>query len=172
MRSVTRSLLTLSSVMALGALPARAQQPTANATPSITVAATNTTAAADAKKKGGAPRTAVLPNDVLRYTLTFTNSTERPVRNVELRDPIPAGVRFVAGSARVSRPDARLEFSVDGGRTWSASPTESVTVDGKATTRPVSADRFTHVRWLVTSAVAPRATVTAEFDARVGGDGA
>lgn len=173
MRSFTRTTLALASALALGALPANAQQAAVRSAPSISVRALNTTAAAEAaKKKGGAARTAVLPGDVLRYTLAFTNSTDKPVRNVELRDPIPAGVRFVAGSARASRPDVRLEFSADGGRTWSAAPVEAGMVDGKPVSRTIAPDRYTHVRWLVTGAVAPHAMVTAEFDARVGGAGA
>jgi hypothetical protein len=33
--------------------------------------------------------------------------------------------------------------------------------------RPVPSERYTHVRWTIDGSVAPGATVTAEFDARV-----
>jgi len=149
------------------ALPAQAQaRPAASA--NIAVNSVNVTATAAAK--GAAPvRTTVLPGDVLRYTLTFTNATSGAVKNVELRDPVPAGVHYVAGSARASRADARLEFSADGGKSWSAAPTETVVVDGKTVERAVPADRYTHLRWIVAGAVAPTAVVTASFDTRVGG---
>lgn len=175
-RSIRRSLAAALVVLA-AALPAGAQVRTVSsaapsaAAASLVVASHNVTATA-AARPGAAPRASVLPGDVLRFTLTFTNATAKPVRNVELRDPIPAGVRYVAGSARSSRADARLEFSADGGRSWSAAPTESVVVDGKAMTRAVAPDRFTHVRWVVTGAVVPGAVVTADFEARVNGAGA
>lgn len=169
MSTTLRTTLALALLLPGLAVPARAQ---AKASPTISVTALNTTARAEAQAKGGAARTAVQPNDVLRYTLTFSNATDKPVHNVELRDPIPAGVRFVPGSAHASRADARLEFSADGGRTWSAAPSETVTVDGRSVVRAIPAERFTHVRWVVAGAVAPRATVTADFEARVARGGA
>lgn len=167
-----RSTVALALALTLGAIPMQAQQAAARPTrpaPSLSITPLNVTAAEAASKSKSAPRTSVLPNDVLRYTLTFTNSTDGAVRNVELRDPIPAGLHFLAGSARASRPDARLEFSADGGRSWSAAPTESVMVDGRSVVRAVPANRFTHLRWVVTGAVAPHAVVTGSFDTRVGG---
>ena len=163
-RTCSSVLAALSAVVL--ALPAQAQaRPAASA--SIVVSSVNLTATAAAK--GTAPRATVLPGDVLRYTLTFTNATSGAVKNVELRDPVPAGVHFVAGSAHASRADARLEFSADGGKSWSAAPTESVVVDGKTVERAVPADRYTHLRWVVAGAVVPAAVVTASFDTRVGG---
>jgi uncharacterized repeat protein (TIGR01451 family) len=152
------------------ALPARAQQASAQhaAAPSLSVAALNTTAAAET---GHPARTVARPNDVLRYTLTFTNPTARPLANVELKNPVPAGVHYVGGSTHASRADARVEFSIDGGRTWSAQPMETVLVNGQPVTRAVPAERYTHVRWTVGGSVAPKATVTADFEARVDGSG-
>ncbi len=157
-------------VLALSPGIAHAQQ---RATPSLSVTALNTTAAREvATLSGSVARTTVQPGDVLRYALTFTNSAPTAVRNVELRDPMPAGMHFVSGSAHASRADARLEFSADGGRSWAAQPVETVFVDGRQVIRPVSAGRYTHVRWVVGGAVAPGAVVTADFEARVGGAGA
>jgi len=168
-----RSTLALVVLLATSVvMPATAQQ-AVHPAPSIVVSARNTTAADEvARKARPAARTTVQPGDVLRYTLTFTNSTAKAVRDVELRDPIPAGVQFVAGSARASRADARLEFSVDGGASWSAQPMESVLVDGRQVRRPVPAARFTHVRWVFAGIVPANGTVTADFDVRVNGAGA
>ena len=79
------------------------------------------------------------------------------------------GFRFVGGSTRASRDDARAEYSADGGRTFSAQPMEEVVVEGRRVRRPVAPERYTHVRWTVDGWVAPGATVTAEFDARLAG---
>ena len=170
MTRITRlSLLLTTCAMAL-ASSAQAQQGAArNAVPSLAVAALNTTAAAESARPA---RSSVRPNDVLRYTLTFTNPTARTLANVELKNPMPAGVHFVAGSTHASRADARVEFSADGGKHWALEPMESVLVDGQPVSRPVPAERFTHVRWMVGGKVAPRATVTADFEARVDGPAA
>jgi uncharacterized repeat protein (TIGR01451 family) len=151
------SLVTSRPAMSQGAAP--------SAAPSLVVAALNVTAEHESPRS---PRTTVRPNDVLRYTLTFTNPTSRAIGNVELKNPIPAGVRFVAGSTHASRPDARVEFSADGGRSWSPQPMESVVVDGAPVVRAIPSERFTHIRWMLKGAVAPRASVTADFEARVG----
>jgi len=173
MTRILRLTLAIAALLATPLVrPAAAQQP-ARSAPSIVVSARNTTAADEvARKARPIARTTVHPGDVLRYTLTFTNSTARAVRDVELRDPIPAGVQFVAGSARASRADARLEFSVDGGASWSAQPMESVLVDSRQVRRPVPATRFTHVRWVFAGTVPANGTVTADFDVRVNGAGA
>lgn len=167
MTRLLRTTLLLALAAVSLAAPVRAQKASAqSAAPSLVVAALNTTAESESARP---VRATVRPNDVLRYTLTFTNPTPRTLGNVELKNPIPAGVRFVAGSTHASRSDAVVEFSADGGKSWWAQPMEKAEVDGRSVTRPVPADRYTHVRWTVRGAVAPQATVTADFEARVGG---
>jgi uncharacterized repeat protein (TIGR01451 family) len=163
---MTRSIRLSLAMIALlvGATSAQAQK----SSPTLVVSAANTTAAGEA----GAARTAVRPNDVLRYTLTFRNPTDHAVSNVELRNPIPAGVTVVAGSAHASRADARLEFSADGGKSWSAEPMEMVTAGDKQVRRAIPVDRYTHIRWVLKSSVAANAVVTADFEARVAASGA
>ena len=156
------------SLAALAALllaaPAVAQQPARGA---VQMTAENRTATAEAAR--GTPRQdqAARPGDVLRYRLTFTNTAGRQVRGVVLRDPVPAGLRYVAGSANADRADVQVEYSLDGGRTWSAQPMEEVVVDGRRVQRPAGPEKYTNVRWTVGGWVAPGATVTAEFDAQV-----
>lgn len=168
MRIVSRFLLALAIGAAARPLAAQSAPRVDAPAPRFTVAASNRTAVESAAR--GAPRrdTTVLPGDVIRYTLTFTNTLSHAVRGLELANPIPAGLHFVEGSASASRDDARAEFSVDGGRTYSARPTETVVIDGRSVQRPVPAERFTNVRWILDGAVASRAGVTAHFDARLG----
>lgn len=163
-RTARRMLVALGVTLAAFGQQAVAQQPARNP---LVVTATNRTAADEATR--GAARTddAARPGDVLRYQLTFTNPTQARVRGVKLDNPIPAGLHFVAGSATSSRDDVRAEFSADGGRTFSARPVETVTVDGREVTRSVAADRYTHVRWTLAGWVQPGATVTAAYDARL-----
>ncbi|HEV2147979.1 MAG TPA: hypothetical protein VGR37_11305 [Longimicrobiaceae bacterium] len=151
--------------LALCAVPAHAQQ--APEPSPLVATATNRTLAAEAAR--GAPRKdeRVLPGDVLRFRLAFTNTAGKPVRGVNLANPLPEGFRFVAGSVRSSRDDARAEYSADGGETFSAQPMEEVVVEGRRVRRPIAPERYTHVRWTVDGWVAPGATVTAELDARL-----
>jgi uncharacterized repeat protein (TIGR01451 family) len=165
---MTRSIRVTLALLALLTVAAPLQAQQRKGGPTLVVAASNTTASAEAATS----RSAVRPNDVLRYTLTFTNPTEHSVANVELRNPIPDGVSFVPGSAKASRADARLEFSADRGKSWAAQPMETVTVAGQQVTRPIPVNRYTHIRWVVKSAVEARGVITAEFEAKVAGAGA
>jgi uncharacterized repeat protein (TIGR01451 family) len=159
MKSLTRMSLFALLLAASLTVPAFAQKP------ALVVTAENRTALAS---KGGRRNDATAhAGDVLRYKLTFTNVAGRPVRQVALQNPMAAGLEFVAGSAKVSRTDAQAEYSVDGGKSWSARPMETVIVDGKSVERAVSPERYSGVRWIVSGFVAPNATVTAEFEARV-----
>jgi uncharacterized repeat protein (TIGR01451 family) len=167
---MTRSIRFTLGFLSLLTVAAPVQAQLRKGGPTLVVAAYNTTASAEAKND--AVRSAVRPNDVLRYTLTFSNPTDRAVANVELRNPIPEGVLFVHGSARASRADARLEFSADNGKSWAAQPMERVTVAGQRLSRPVPANRYTHIRWVVQHAVEARGVISAEFEAQVAGAGA
>jgi len=122
-------------------------------------------------RQGGDPNTA-LPGDVILYRLTFTNTTDVPVRNVEFKDPLPADLRYVIGSATADRDSVLISYSIDGGRIFSAEPLIEVVVDGERVTRPAPPELYTHIRWLVTGWVQPGAQVTAEFRAQLPAAGA
>ncbi len=109
----------------------------------------------------------VMPGDVVRYRLAFTNLTPDSVRTVQFNDPLPAGLHYVAGSARSDRDDVAIEFSSDGGRTYSPQPMVQEVVDGKKLSRPVPPARYTHVRWGVRGWVKSHAQVTAEFSVQL-----
>ncbi len=161
MKSIARLLV----LLALAAAPATAQQPAAPGP--LRVTAQNRTAAELAAR--GTPRgdDRVRPGDVVRYRIAFTNPQRTPVRPV-LANPIAPGMAFVAGSARSARTDARAEYSIDGGKTFSVQPMETVVVDGRRVQRAAAPEKYTHVRWTVGGFVAPGATVVAEFDTRFG----
>jgi uncharacterized repeat protein (TIGR01451 family) len=134
----------------------------------LAVTAANRTAEADAAKGMKRSDANVRSGDVMKYTLTFTNVKEKSVHKVVVSNPIPSGLTLIANSARSSREDAITEYSTDGGRTFSAQPMEEMTLDGKTVQRAVPTDRYTHVRWTIAGSIAPKAVVTAEFEARLG----
>lgn len=170
MKILTRALLLVAA--AFGTATAQAPAAPAGPAPTLKVAVFNETAAAE--KANGADRRSdvVRPGDVLRYTLTFTNETNRPLSKVNVSNPLPAGLVLVGETARINRSDAEAEFSADGGRTFSTKPVETVTENGSAVTRAVPAVRYTHVRWIIRGSVAPKGVVTAQYNARVGGPAA
>ncbi len=97
-------------------------------------------------------RTAALAGDTLRMEIAFTNVSGRAAKNVTFADPLPGSLTLIGGSVGTSVP-ARVEYSTDGGKTYSA--------------EEPAPEAVTDVRWTVTGAVAPGARVTAHFLARV-----
>jgi len=121
--------------------------------------------------KGGAADD-VLPGDVIRYTLRFTNAQEQAVQNVVFSNPVPQGLRYVLESATASAPNVAITFSIDGGRTFSTQPMIEVVEDGERRSVPAPARMYTHVRWTVEGWIQPRGQVTAEFRAELPEPGA
>lgn len=109
----------------------------------------------------------LLPGDVVHYRLTFTNTTEVPVRNIDFRDPLPVGLHYVQGTATADRDDVVVTYSIDGGQTFTAQPMIERVIDGERVTVPAPPEMYTHIRWFVGSWVEPGAQVTAEFKAQL-----
>jgi uncharacterized repeat protein (TIGR01451 family) len=106
------------------------------------------------------------PGDEIRYSLVFTNVTKASVKNVQFVDPIPSGMVYVLGSAAADQP-VRLEYSIDGGKSYSAQPVVLKVEDGKKVEQPAPRELYTHVRWTVLASVAPGAKVSAELRTQV-----
>lgn len=102
------------------------------------------------------------PGDEIRYSLVFTNVTKASVKNVQFVDPIPSGMVYVLGSAAADQP-VRVEYSIDGGKSYSAQPGVLKVVDGKKVEQPAPRELYTHVRWTVLASVAPGGQVSAEL---------
>jgi uncharacterized repeat protein (TIGR01451 family) len=146
------------------ALPAAAQQ-AAKPKP-LTISAENLSASSPRHEmaKAGGKTPSVLPGDTVRYRLLFTNTSSGAVHGIVLDNPIPKGLRYQPGSAKADRADVAVLFSIDGGSTYSASPTIDVDVDGKRQQHPAPAEMYTHVRWTVRGDVPKGAQIHAEYD--------
>ena len=144
------------------ALPASAQVAEPQA---LTIEAENVSAQSPERAADQAELT--LPGDVIEYRLTFTNHQAGAVSDVVLNDPIPAGLVFVPGSVTASRQDLLVEYSIDGGSSWTERPMVEVEVAGESVSRPAPAEAYTHVRWTINGSVNPGAQVTARFRAVV-----
>lgn len=162
--SMKKMGLVFALMLLAGAPRLSAQQPASNP---LTVAVQNLSASRDsARARVEAP--AAQPGDTLRYVLTFTNRETRPLRNVVFDNPIPAGVSLLGSSARMGGA-GRVEYSIDGGRQYSAQPMVLVEENGQQVRRAATPESYTHIRWTLTGTVAPGASVTAQYDVRVGG---
>lgn len=150
---------TLAAVLGwpIGAV-AQAQSPKA-----LAITAHNLTAEAASGRKNP---TLARPGDEIRYSLVFTNTTQGSVKNVQFVDPVPQGLVYVLGSA-AARQSARIEYSIDGGKTYAEQPMIDVVENGSTVQQPAPRERYTHVRWTVLESVAPGAQVTAEFRVQV-----
>lgn len=148
----------------VGTAPLAAQ----NAEPKpLVITASNLTA--DSAKAAGAKRTdgsMARPGDVLGYSLAFTNTTRGTVNSVQFVDPLPKGLVYKTGSARADKP-VRIEYSIDGGKSYAARPMIVVVEAGRRVEKPAPAKSYTHIRWTVSGPLAPSAQVTAGFEAEV-----
>ena len=110
----------------------------------------------------------VAPGDVVEYRLVFTNITGRPVNKIQFTDPLPEGMHYLRGTAGADREDVDVEFSLDGGTSYSEQPMVEVVVDGRTEQRPASPETYTHIRWTVHGELQPDAKVAAAFQVRYG----
>lgn len=92
------------------------------------------------------------PGDELRYTISYTNESDKSAQNVKLDMPVPSDVTFIEGS--VDADTAEITFSVDGN--IYADRTELMVVEAD-TVRPATAEDITHVRWSFVDGIAPSA---------------
>ena len=168
MNRSTKVLLALMAFVAFAGSPAMAQG--IGAQKALVITAENLMAG-DAQHRAAAARghdpTQLMPGDVVRYRLTFTNVTPSAVRKVVFDNPLPAGLRYIAGTATADREQVSIQYSIDSGKSFSTQPMIETEVEGKRVQRPAPPDRYTNIRWSVDGSVLPGASVRAEFRAQL-----
>jgi len=107
------------------------------------------------------PATAVTPGEEVIYTVRFTNTTAEPLERATVTVTIPAGMRYVAGSA--AGPGTDIGYSMDGGASF-AEPDE-LNFGQDSERRLVAAEFYTDIRWTMRHPLAPAATGYARFRA-------
>jgi hypothetical protein len=100
--------------------------------------------------------------DQLIVSVRFANVSPSVLDTVRITSPIPADVKYVAGSA--SGPGSEVLFSVDNGRTFGR-PAELTMPVSSGGTRAADAADYTHVRWVLTAPLDAGATGVARFRA-------
>jgi uncharacterized repeat protein (TIGR01451 family) len=108
----------------------------------------------------------VQPKDILRYTLTGENSSDRPIKNLTLNQPIPKGMVYVLQSANFT-DNAKITYSIDGARSFIKNPTIKLTLpNGKVETKPAPAVAYTHIRFY-TPVLPAKTTLKATYQTQV-----
>ena len=94
------------------------------------------------------PADLVVPGDVVRYTVTATNSGNQAADNIVVTNPVPAAMEYLSGSAQSNAlgSGTTIEYSVDAGKSWGALETLVVTTEDGAK-RPAAAQDVNAVRW-------------------------
>lgn len=114
-------------------------------------------------------RATVVSGEVIRFRLSGQNNGEASARNVVFNQPIPKGTVYISQSARViDFPSAEVQFSTDGGKTFSRTPMVKVRqADGKLIDRVAMPETYTHIRISLQQELKPNMPVQAEYSVRV-----
>ena len=106
------------------------------------------------------------PGETVRYDIVATNEGTDPASKLMPVGKIPAGTAYEAGSATASNA-LRVEFSIDGGKTWSKSPTVKVVTQSGTIEKKADPATYTSVRWIAEKPLAPKASVSYHYEVRV-----
>ncbi len=100
------------------------------------------------------PAISVKEGQTLYYTVRAHNPGTQPMKDVVVLQPIPPATEYLRDSA--SAPGADIEFSIDGGNTFT-------TFDTAGGARKLNSAAITHVRWRLNYPLAQGATVLLRF---------
>jgi uncharacterized repeat protein (TIGR01451 family) len=104
--------------------------------------------------------------DQIQYDIVASNAGDSPALRLVPIGKIPAGTAYVDGSAKA--PRAHAEFSLDGGKTWSATPTVKVRLpDGTTVVKKADPSLYTAVRFVTDGAIAAHGSIAYSYEVRV-----
>lgn len=110
----------------------------------------------------------VQPGDVMRYTVSGANNSDRPVKNLVITQPIPKQTTYVLNSVTTKNKGAKITYSINNGKSFVEKPTIQVKLpNGKLETRPAPAELYTQLRFNFTDLIAPATVVSAAYQVKV-----
>ena len=94
-------------------------------------------------------------DDVLVYTIVYTNKGKAPAIDAGIVGPVPEGTAYVPDSA--SAKSAKLTYSINKAKTFHRPPVRYKVQrdDGTTIEKTATEDMYTHVKWLLAKPVAP-----------------
>jgi uncharacterized repeat protein (TIGR01451 family) len=104
----------------------------------------------------------VKPGETIRFEIVATNQSDQPVHNLVPVEKISAGTAYAAGSA--TPVTAGIQFSLDGGKTWSAKPMVTVHTPDGDVTKPADPATYTTIRWANGTSLAPSAAAKYSYE--------
>lgn len=84
----------------------------------------------------------VVPGDVLLFSTSYRNQTDKPVENFVLTNPLASAVAYSSDEKN------EQQVSVDGGNSWGLLSELTVTAED-GTTRAAQGSDVTHLRWVL-----------------------
>jgi uncharacterized repeat protein (TIGR01451 family) len=106
------------------------------------------------------------PGQTIRYLIVATNAGTQAANHLVPQAKIPAGTAYEPGTAS-NATDSRVEFSLDGGRTWSAKPLVKVPTANGSVEKPADPALYTAVRFARDTPLAPKTSVTYSYEVRI-----
>ena len=109
------------------------------------------------------------PGETIRYVVTASNTSDRNIKKLVVTQPIPANSIYILNSATLpSVEGAKLDYSIDGGKTYSEKPTIRVKLEnGEVVNRPAPASMYTNVRWNFGDTFPAQTVVNASYQVRI-----
>ncbi len=116
-----------------------------------------------ASEKTDSSSISYVPGDTIQYSITATNKGDGIMTNPVIVDPIPAGVTYVAQSAKGDYSE--ISFSLDQGNTYMAWPPFYTVRNSKGllVNREASPDMITHIKWNISLELKPKESSMLEF---------
>lgn len=112
---------------------------------------------------------ALRPGESIRYVVTASNISDRQLKNLVVTQPIPTSSVYVLGSATLPTVEgAKVDYSIDGGKTYSENPTIRVKLEnGDIVTRPAPDSMYTNVRWRFGDSFPAKTIAYATYQVRI-----
>lgn len=107
----------------------------------------------------------IVPGLTIRYLISATNQGDQPALNVVPLGKIPNGTEYLADTASANA--TRVEFSLDGGKTWSQHPTVTVHTPTGDVVKPADPATYTALRWITNKPLASKAVALYSYEVRV-----
>jgi len=115
-------------------------------------------------KRIEASKSKVAPGEVVIFTNRYVNKGKQAATGVVIINPVPEHMSYVDKSAEGK--GTKIDYSIDGGKRYAAP--EKLQVKGKdGKIRPALAGDYTHIRWTVSSPLAPGAGGSVSFRGRI-----
>jgi uncharacterized repeat protein (TIGR01451 family) len=106
------------------------------------------------------------PGEIVEYRVTVTNISDETFTsaNAAIVGPVPATTIYLANSASPRGVEANLEFSADGGQTFSEKPVlEKTNEQGEKELVEALPEEYTATRWALLTPLEPAQSLTFKY---------